>query len=265
MAGVLLAIGLAAAAQAQELRELPWRNRGTAPPPVVSPPPTPDPAPHSAGSQPTSWKAVLVAGDDAQHVFSNAIAALRRQLTGFGVAPTDISVLTADSRDRATIADRANFDAQSARLVGPAGSGCFVFITSHGQRNEGLYLKRARIMLAPAHLDFVVNRGCGDRPTVVVTSGCYSGLYTDDPGMRRANRILLTAARADRTSFGCSNDYQFTFYDHCFLDSLRRGEPWTAIAQRVRACVERRESQVDAIASFPQTFFGPRVAGLTAF
>lgn len=84
-------------------------------------------------------------------------------------------------------------------------------------------------------------------------------------GVNAADIIVLTAARADRTSFGSSNGYQFTFYDHCFLASVNRGAAWAAIAHRIRACVERREAQVNAIASFPQTFFGARIAGLTAF
>jgi hypothetical protein len=270
LAVALIAVGHhPAPAQAQELRGLPWSNRPPAPPPAPPPSPMPPagqaPTGQTPGVSATGWKAVLVAGDDAQHVFTNAVETLRRQLMAFGVGAGDVAVLTADARDPRMVADRTNFDALSGRLTGPSGAGCFVFITSHGQRNEGLFLKRARMMLAPGHLDAVLDRGCGDRPTVVITSGCYSGIYADNRNMRRDHRIVLTAARADRTSFGCSNEYQFTFYDNCLLDSLRRGAAWVAIAHRVRACVERREEQVNALPSFPQTFFGARVSGLTAF
>ena len=249
----------------QELRPLPWgRDAGGPPPPPVPPGPPPS-GPQPPAAQPTTWKALLVAGDDAQHVFTNAVDTLHRGLTGFGISPGDIGVLKADARTRDTVATMENLAAQTRTLSGPANTGCFIFMTSHGQRDAGLYFKRSNAMLPPGYLDQILDRGCADRPTVVVTSGCYSGLYVDTPAMRRANRIVLTAARSDRTSFGCSNDYQYTFYDHCFLDALRQGAPWVAISHRIRACVERREEQVGAIASFPQTFFGGKVAALTAF
>jgi hypothetical protein len=263
LAAMVLATSYGPALSQQELKPLPWgRDSGPPPRPV---PPDPQQQPGPPAGQPTAWKALLVAGDDAQHVFTNAVGTLHRTLTGFGVSPADIGMLTADARSRDTVATFENLAAQTRTLAGAANVGCFVYMTSHGQRDGGLYFRRSNGMLPPAYLDQVLDRGCGDRPTVVITSGCYSGLYVDTPAMRRANRIVLTAARSDRTSFGCSNDYQYTFYDHCFLDALRRGAPWTAITHRIRACVERREEQVGAIASFPQNFFGSRVAALTAF
>jgi hypothetical protein len=246
-----------------EIKALPWGRDGA--PPLRPVPSGPDQQPGPPAIQPTAWKALLVAGDDTQHVFTNAVGALHRMLAGFGVSPANIGVLTADARTRETAATIENLAAQTRILAGPAGTGCFVYMTSHGARNGGLYIKRSNTVLPPGYLNQILDRGCADRPTVVITSGCYSGLYVDTPDMRRSNRIILTAARSDRTSFGCGNDYQYTFYDHCFLDTLRQGESWVAITHRIRACVERREEQIGAIASFPQNFFGSRVASLTAF
>jgi len=100
---------------------------------------------------------------------------------------------------------------------------------------------------------------------VLVTSGCYSGLYTDTPALTTPDRIVLTAARADRPSFGCGAGDRYTYYDQCFLASLKRGAAWTAIAANVAGCVARRERAEHFPASEPQSAFGRDVAGLTAF
>lgn len=257
IAGLVLAFpGLA-----QEIKALPWRTPRT----EQAPPPPAPISPSEPAAQPTSWKALLMAADNAQPVFSNAVDALRQRLAAFGVAAADIAVLKADARAPASVANKANFDTQIARLAGPPSAGCFVFVTSHGMRNGGLVVTRANGILPPAYLAQALEGACANRPTVVITSGCFSGIYAADAAMRRPNRVILTAARQDLPSFGCSVDERYTFYDQCLLDSLDRGKPWRAIAMRIIACVERREERESTPPSYPQTFFGAQVATLTAF
>jgi hypothetical protein len=216
-------------------------------------------------AQPVSWKAALIAGDDVQDVFSNAVETLRQRLAGYGVAPADIALLRTDAGAGEEAATRRNVQALPARLAGPPSSGCFVFMTSHGVQRGGLILRGARAVFTPDALARLLEAGCGERPTVVVMSGCFSGIYADNPAVRRPNRIILTASRPDRTSFGCSASEQYTYYDRCLIDSLARGTPWTAIARSVSACVANRERSIGALASQPQAFVGSRVAGLRAF
>lgn len=223
------------------------------------------PAAAGAQTQPTSWKALLVAADYAQPVFNNAVDAIQQRLMAFGMSAADISVLKADARSREAIANRSNVETQSKRLTGPASTGCFFFITSHGQPGGGLIVRRPNAVIRPSQLDQMLDRGCGDRPTVVITSGCFSGLYTEDRAMRRPNRIILAAARADLPSFGCGASERYTFYDRCLLESLKRGAPWQVIASSVNACVSQTERRSGDPPSYPQAFFGSKAAGLTAF
>jgi hypothetical protein len=99
----------------------------------------------------------------------------------------------------------------------------------------------------------------------VVTSGCYSGLCTDTPALTTPDRIVLTAARADRSSFGCGAGDRDTYHDQCFLASLKRGAAWTTIAVDVAGCIARRERAGHFPASEPQSAFGRDIAGLMAF
>ena len=224
------------------------------------------PSPSAAAAEtPLRWKALLVAADDAEPVFDNGVDALRRKLLSFGVAADDIAVLKADARQPDAVATKANFDLRMAGLAGPAATGCFLYITSHGIEGRGLFVAAEDAVIPPAYLAQALDGACAGRPTVLVTSGCYSGIYTDTPALTTPERIVLTAARADRPSFGCGSGDRTTYYDQCFLDSLKRGAAWTAIAAEISGCVARRERAKDFPPSQPQSAFGRDVAGLTAF
>ncbi len=80
--------------------------------------------------------------------------------------------------------------------------------------------------------------------------------------MARPNRIVLTAARADRASFGCGADETYTFFDECLLHSLDRGSRWRDVFAATQSCVKQREAREDEAASMPQGWFGAAVADL---
>src|SRR6185437_4413148 len=130
------------------------------------------------------WQAVLVAGDTAQPVFDNAMNAVGLWLNQHGVPDADIHRLAASARpnnpkvEPATLADVLN---RIGSLHARPGEGCFVFITSHGGHNLGIYLSRNDEVLRPAALARALAAGCGGVPTVVIVSGCYSGTFAHAP------------------------------------------------------------------------------------
>jgi hypothetical protein len=141
------------------------------------------------------------------------------------------------------------------------GQGCLVFLTSHGDARRGLLLARRNEALTPAVLDAALEHGCGAAPTVAIVSGCFTGRFARPP-MARANRVVLTAARADRPSFGCGAGYTYTVYDECLLAALGESPTWEAVHTLIRGCVARKEREQGFAASEPQAFFGASVAGL---
>jgi hypothetical protein len=96
---------------------------------------------------------------------------------------------------------------------------------------------------------------------VVVISACFSGVFAQWP-MTRPNRVVLTAARPDRTSFGCAAGRVYTAYDKCLLDALDAGGTWPRAYTSVKACVVAEEKRNDAFPSEPQAWFGSAVANL---
>jgi hypothetical protein len=216
-----------------------------------------------ATPMPERWQAVLVAGDTAQPVFDNAIRAVALWLTEHGVAAADIHRLAASAGPHDPTTEPATLDrvlGRIASLHSRPGEGCFVFITSHGGRGLGIYLSRADEMLRPAALAQALSAGCGTGPTVVVVSGCYSGGFAR--AMAAPNRIILTAARADRPSFGCAAERTYTVYDSCLLGALPHATTWQGVFADTKICVEQREHKLGAEASYPQASFGATVRDL---
>ena len=213
------------------------------------------------------WQVVLVAGDTAQPVFDNAVKAVDLWLGEHGVAGADIHRLAASAPPRDPAIEPATLAHVLDRIAGlhaQPGEGCFVFITSHGAPGQGIYLSRNDEMLRPAALARALNAGCGAAPTVVIVSGCYSGSFTRG-AMARPNRIVLTAARADRPSFGCAAERTYTVYDSCFLGALPHATTWRGVFSDVRDCVMTREHELDAEPSHPQASFGAAVRNLPLF
>jgi hypothetical protein len=80
--------------------------------------------------------------------------------------------------------------------------------------------------------------------------------------MTAPNRIILTAARADRSSFGCAADRTYTVYDACLLGALPHAASWRAVFAETKDCVQRRERQDNETPSLPQASFGAAVRHL---
>jgi Peptidase C13 family len=210
------------------------------------------------------WEAVLAAGDRAEPVFDNAVAALDDWLLSRGSLPGDVHRLSADPARAELPTEPASASQLLRRIaslpVQPTDR-CLVFVTSHGERGEGLVLAYSNEFLTPMALANALSGGCASVPTVVIASGCFSGSFTAG-SMPAPNRFILTAARADRPSFGCQADRTYTVFDECLLAALPRARLWRGAFDMTTACVRRREAQMRVLPSEPQHFYGDRVRDL---
>jgi hypothetical protein len=132
-------------------------------------------------------------------------------------------------------------------------------MTSHGSP-AGFFIRNGA-SITPKLLDSILDRTCGDRPTVVLVSACFSGIFVNKT-MQKPNRIILTAAREDRTSFGCSAENEYTYWDGCLIDSLPASESWKSLYGNIQQCVKRKESHGRFTPSLPQAYFGQQVSDL---
>jgi hypothetical protein len=204
------------------------------------------------------WRAVLIAGDNNSPAFDNGVEALHDKLAARGVR--DIRILTSDpeANPSLTVATAANVSSALRRASGEA---CLAFITSHGDE-RGVALRAANGFVSPAALNTALVAGCGTRPTVVVVSACHSGVFLTE-AMRQPNRVVLTAAAADRASFGCGTGDQFTYYDQCLLQQFDAASTWRELAATTRACVQNLERRMGVRPpSQPQVYVGATVSDL---
>jgi hypothetical protein len=218
---------------------------------------------HAQTSPFANWAAIFVAGDWRAHsgrpseVFDNgrrdlALAFERagfraENIAEFSTRPEHFPGAGALKSDPEVI--RGALD----RLAAKAVDGCLIYFTSHGSP-EAMVLGDG--YLTPAGVAAMVDEACGDRPTVVVVAACFSGIFV--PTVYGANRMVMSAARPDRTSFGCGEADRYTFFDTCMLQSLPNAHDFTALADAVRACVAAREHALGAEPpSEPQLAIGP--------
>lgn len=210
-----------------------------------------------------AWKAVLVAGDDSAPVFENAVTDLSAQFRQRGI--NDIRVLSASPRaSRSELrATAGNLDQALASLNIGEGDGCLLYFTSHGSET-GLLMSQDKDNeqnLSPEMVGRLLNAYCAGRPAVVVVSACHSGTFLRD-GVVADDRIVLTAARKERVSFGCDFRLKYNYFDGCLLNEIKRSTTWADLFGRTRGCIERLEKGLNEKPSEPQASFGEKVKDL---
>jgi hypothetical protein len=211
-----------------------------------------------------SWEVVLAAGDDAEPVFDNATREMSRRLGAAGIPAGNIHRLSASAAELANGVESATSEHLLRRIADlPArpGDQCLVFLTSHGERGAGVWLARSDRALTPDELARALSRGCAAVPTVVIVSACYSGGFAAGK-MAKPNRIILTAARGDRPSFGCQAHRTYNFFDECVLGVLPVSATWRAVFNEANSCVRRMEHALGVRPSEPQAYIGRAVAAL---
>ncbi len=195
--------------------------------------------------------------------FENARIALEDAFSSVGFHPDNIASLSLrpNAQNGRALASDIAFAAFGNKAQA-AQAGCLLYFTSHGSP-EGIVLGREGL-LAPARLDGLIDQWCGERPTVVIVSACFSGAFI--PALSTPNRMVMTASRADRSSFGCAAGVEYPYFDGCVLESLPGSDDFIDLSSRTRACVARRE-YVERLqpASEPQTKVGADVETMFIF
>jgi hypothetical protein len=196
----------------------------------------------------SDWAAIVVAGDWHAHdgspseAFDNARRDLSNDLVQMGFSPDDVqqfSVRPGNYPQTHPLQSDAHSIATSLwDLSNRTNTGCFIYFTSHGSP-DGIVM--GDTTYAPSSLATMLDNTCSTRPTVVIISACFSGVFV--PALQAPNRMILTAARRDRTSFGCGSSNYYTFFDQCVLESLPGSSDFPGLGRAVQVCVAAREKK----------------------
>jgi len=137
----------------------------------------------------------------------------------------------------------------------------FLFLTSHGSPT-GLAVKAGRLTqtLTPSRLADMLAR-TGVRHKVVVISACYSGVFV--PRLADPDMLVITAADADHSSFGCQDKANWTYFGDAFFNvALRQAKSLKEAFVVARAIVHRREQRERFEPSNPMLAGGENVEPL---
>lgn len=129
----------------------------------------------------------------------------------------------------------------------------FIYLTSHGSRSHELNLDQPRLQLANLSAEDLASllAPLADRHKVVVISACYSGGFI--PALKDDKTLLMTAARADRVSFGCSEEADFTYFGRAlFAEALQQTDDLQQAFELARTAVAEREQADGFEPSEPQ-------------
>ena len=213
-----------------------------------------------------AWHAIMVSGDDSIDNFDNSREVLGELFAAKGLAAANQHHLNSQfpdpmmqQDDQASLLGLSR--SFSALNIRPEQDACLFYVSSHGKKGDGVYMKRTHDgQLTPAQLNTALNWTCGTAPTVVMVSACYSGQFIQP--LRADNRIIMTAASAKRPSFGCSEAQEYTFWDGCVIDHFARSSTWENLYDHVKQCIAAKEQQMGYPASQPQAYFGKNMRGL---
>lgn len=210
----------------------------------------------AAASPFANWAAVVVAGDFHAHsgaaseAFDNARRDVSRALVAAGFDPRHIQQFSVRPNnypgENLLPSDPGLIDNTLILLANQAKDGCLLYFSSHGAP-AGVVVGwdgDQPNFLSPDAMSKMVDQACGERPTVVILSACFSGVFV--PALADSNRMILTAARPDRSSFGCSESDKYPYFDTCFLKVLPSVRDFAALGPAVQACVAQREQETGA-------------------
>lgn len=141
----------------------------------------------------------------------------------------------------------------------------FLFMTSHGSRDHRFSLSFWPFRfndITPQVLRRALD-DAGIERRVVVISACYSGGFI--PALEDERTLVITAAAADRNSFGCADGNELTDFGRAYFDeALRETRSFTAAFDIARERVAGREQAEGLTPSLPQMSGGAALAPLLA-
>jgi hypothetical protein len=150
---------------------------------------------------------------------------------------------------------------QLTKVMNPEQDILVLYMTSHGDEDHNLLVD-----MDPLPLDQI---GAPDlagilkkRPfkwKVVVVNACYSGGFV--PDLSGPGTLVLTAARTDRSSFGCGSDSNITYFGKAWLvDALNKTDNFVDAFRLAKNDIASWEQQDKLTPSEPQIDVGAGIA-----
>jgi len=203
------------------------------------------------------------AGYGAERVFAEEIKLAARNV-GEKLGSTHRTVLLLNDRRDLTTWPLASSSSLRyavealARVMNRDEDVLFLALSSHGWKdatidvsNEGM---TSQALSAGTVAQILADAGI--RWKVVVVSACFSGTFVEP--LADNHSIVITAASKRRSSFGCSDTRDLTYFGEAFYrDALPVATELRNAFENARAEIRQREKEEGFKPSQPQAYFGP--------
>lgn len=170
-----------------------------------------------------------------------------------------VAINHADEVERTPLANATNLEAILTGLgqkMDRENDVLVLFLTSHGapKRFSVSFSGFSFNDLTPVRLREILDQS-GIKNRVLIISACYSGSFV--PDLKDENTLVMTAASDSRTSFGCSNEREWTYFgDALFNHALRETFSFEAAFYKARETVSGWEQEQKIEPSDPQVATG---------
>lgn len=192
----------------------------------------------------------------------NSVETLFR--TRFDTAAHTITLINnADTLHKAPLATVTALELALKRVgqvMNPDEDILFLYLTSHGSHEHHLSVQFRPLKLedlTPEQLRKMLDEA-GIKWRVIAISACYSGGFID--ALKTDDTLVMTAAAADKTSFGCSDEESFTYFGKAYFDeALRKTASFIDAFAAAKNSVTAREKAGGYDPSNPQIALGKNI------
>ena len=207
------------------------------------------------------WYFMGVAGVSYQDVFKLEIQRIKEQFdTRFGTFGRSIALINnPETQTEVPFASKTSMEMALQRIgaqMNRESDVLFLYMTSHGLPNQ-FEMENDPIDFEdvdPKWLRETLDKS-GVRWKVVVISSCYSGSFI--PALQSPDTLIITASAADRSSFGCSNETDYTYFGRAFFDqAMREQHTLKSAFEEASATVAKWEQAQGFEPSEPQWVIG---------
>ena len=206
------------------------------------------------------------AGVAEQHVFAEEIKLAARVVDErFGTSGHQLLLIN-DRRDLdtypiATASGLAYALKAIAEKMNPERDILFLAISSHGAADASVSVSNGGLQLEQLSDDDLAAalKDSGIKRRIIVISACYAGAFIQP--LQDPDTVVIAAAAADKTSFGCSDDRDLTYFGEAFYrDALPHAKTLQDAFEQAKAAIAVRERQEHETPSEPQAYFGIRIS-----
>jgi hypothetical protein len=207
---------------------------------------------------------LAVGGDGTESVFMRDIQVAKTGLQAqFDVKKRAIMLLNHRDYETFPLATRPSIAAALEALdeqINPEEDLLVVHLVSHGGRDGQLVLQQPGIELPDLSPQAFAEmlEPLNARRKMLVVSACYSGQWLNQ--LKDSDTLIMTSAREDRTSFGCGDDSEMTWFTKAVYRSvsLSLTDP-DAMFEQINTQIRTWEEEIgmeEESWSYPQSHLG---------